>query len=155
MSGFAELRLELPGTWQLEAYTVEDPHGAVIDRPFGEHPIGLLVYTAGGHISVHAMAAGRTRCETLRPVECAPDVKLAAYDSYVGYAGTWTLDGDVVTHHVEATCFPDWTGTDLRRIVRIEGDALVLRGAGYHPSRPRIPVLTWRRDPRSPQCTQP
>ena len=149
MSASAELRGALPGTWRLATYVVEDLQGAVIDRPFGERPLGLLVYTAGGHMSVHAMADGRRRCETPRPVECATDVKLAAYDSYFGYAGTWRLDGDVVTHHVETSCFPDWTGAELRRTVRVEDDVLVLRGVGHHPARPRIPVLTWRRDPRS------
>ena len=149
MSAAVDLRAALPGTWQLVRYEVEDPQGATIDRPFGERPCGTLVYTAGGHVSVHAMADGRRRCETPRPVECATDAKIAAYDSYFGYAGTWTLDGDTIAHHVETSCFPDWTGTDLRRTVRVEGDTLVLRGVGYHPSRPRIPVLTWRRDPRS------
>ena len=155
MSAPADLRAALPGTWQLVTYEIDDGSGTIIDRPFGERPLGTLVYTAGGHVSVHAMAAGRTRCQTRRPIECADELKLAAYDSYFGYAGTWTLDGDAIAHHVVTSCFPDWSGIDLRRTVAIDGDVLLLRGIAsaapepLHPPAPRIPVLTWRRDPRS------
>jgi hypothetical protein len=133
----------LIGAWSLLSYRIEDGAGRTIDEPFGSDPIGMLVYTEGGEVSVHAMARGRARCGTRRPVECARDAKIAAYDSYFGYSGTYTLDGDVVAHHVTASCFPDWTGTVLRRRVTVAGRQLVLRGVGPHAPSPRVPVLLW------------
>jgi hypothetical protein len=130
------------GVWALRRYVVEDERGAIIDRPFGEAPEGLLAYHEDGSMSVHAMEAGRRRCDTRRAVECPPEVKIAAYDSYFGYAGSYSLDDDVVTHRVAISCFPDWVGTSLRRMVEISGDRLRLTG---NPPGPRIPVLDWER----------
>lgn len=150
-----DLRAALPGTWQLATYEIDDGTGTVVDRPFGDRPVGTLVYTSGGHVSVHAMAPDRPRCGTRRPVECSDELKLAAYDSYFGYSGTWALAGDRVVHHVATSCFPDWNGADLVRRVVIEGDTLLLVGVPteppvpLHPVAPRIPVLSWVRDPRS------
>ena len=155
MSAPADLRAAIPATWQLVSYDIYNEGGTIIDRPFGERVVGTLVYTAGGHVSAHAMADERMRCGTQRPVDSPDELKIAAYDSYLGYAGTWTLDGDVISHHVETSYFPDWRGMTLRRRVTIDGDLLVLTGIAPHPPDPlhppssRIPVLTWTRDPRS------
>lgn len=147
----AALGARLVGTWELETYTIEDPGGTVIDLPFGPRPRGALVYTAEGRVAVHAMAADRPRSGAARPVLCTPQRKVAAFDSYFGYSGTYDLDGDRVTHHVVVSCFPDWTGTALRRTVTLDGDdVLVLRGSD--PS-PRVPVLIWRRDRGAQACT--
>jgi hypothetical protein len=139
----AGLGARLVGAWRLDAYIIEDPAGDVIDAPFGRAPQGALIYTADGQVAVHAMAPDRTRCETDQIVACPPDRKLAAFDTYFGYSGTYRLDGDRVTHRVTVSAFPDWTGTELRRTVTVDGDVLVLRGSD---PAPRIPVLTWRRE---------
>jgi hypothetical protein len=61
---------------------------------------------------------------------------LAAYSAYVAYFGTYTLDAEksVVTHHVEGSLAPDFTGTDQPRPFKVEGDRLEI-GDGK----------TWRR----------
>ena len=42
------------------------------------------------------------------------------------YAGRYTLTGDEVIHHVEAASMPNDVGTDLKRLVKLDGDQLVL-----------------------------
>jgi Lipocalin-like domain len=133
------------GAWQLRSYEIERAPGVVIDRPFGSAPHGMLIYTADGWVAVHAMADDRRRCGTRRPIECSATAKVAAYDSYFGYSGRWSLAGDVITHHVVTSCFPDWTGTDLRRQVWVRGDAMTLRGTEPDGPEARIPLLRWER----------
>jgi hypothetical protein len=135
----------LVGTWQLISYEIECVPGAVIDRPFGRYPHGTLIYTAEGWMSAQAMADARRPCGVDRPAECTPAAKIAAYDSYFGYSGHWTLEGDVVTHWVETSCFPDWTGSELRRQVSVADDFLTLRGVAPEGPQARIPLVRWQR----------
>jgi hypothetical protein len=147
-AAFGEL---LVGTWALDTYIIESPAGELLEAPFGPAPQGSLLYTAEGHVAVHASAPDRAASGTERPIESTTQSKVEAYDSYFGYCGTYVVEGDRVTHHVAISCFPDWTGTELRRSVSLDGEKLVLRGCD--PAA-RIPVLTWHRD-RGPAACMP
>src|SRR3954462_10486057 len=46
------------GSWRLLGMSVRQPNREVT-RPMGGHPRGLLMYTAGGHMSVQIMAGDR------------------------------------------------------------------------------------------------
>jgi hypothetical protein len=61
---------------------------------------------------------------------------LAAYSGYVAYFGTYTVDEKkhAVTHHIEGSLAPEFTGTDQPRPFKLEGDRLEI-GDGK----------TWRR----------
>ena len=61
---------------------------------------------------------------------------LAAYAAYVAYFGAYTVDErkHLVTHHVEGSLVPEFTGTDQPRPLKLEGDRLEI-GDGK----------TWRR----------
>jgi hypothetical protein len=52
----------------------------------------------------------------------------AAWPSYFGYFGTFTIDAEAaaVTHHIEAGWFPNLVGTEQVRSYRFEGGQLVL-----------------------------
>jgi hypothetical protein len=134
---------ELCGVWMLSKYIIRDETHRVIEVPLGPNPRGILVYTASGHMSVHAMSGERQLGHTRRPVESPPQIKIAAFDSYFGYSGRYSVERDEVTHHVEVSAYPDWAGRELRRLVELRGRTLVLTGA--EPGAARIPVLTWMR----------
>jgi hypothetical protein len=38
------------------------------------------------------------------------------------YAGTYSVEGNKVTHHIVASWFPEWIGGDQIRYAEIEGD---------------------------------
>lgn len=50
MSG-KPLKEQLVGEWALTSYVVRDIKTSVEDRPFGERPLGLLLYTPDGYMS--------------------------------------------------------------------------------------------------------
>jgi hypothetical protein len=54
----------------------------------------------------------------------------AAYDGYVAYFGTYRVDeaNGVVTHVVEGSLKPSYTGTDQPRPFKLDGDVLVILG---------------------------
>ena len=129
----------LVGTWRLVEFADLDKDGKWEDR-FGEHPRGYFVYDATGHVHIQIM-----KVPPLLPfpeaniVEGKPpsaEHALGAYAAYVAYFGTYAVDAkkQVVTHQVEGSLAPEFTGTDQARPFKLEGDRLEI-GDGK----------TWRR----------
>ncbi|MFZ3339449.1 MAG: lipocalin-like domain-containing protein [Terriglobales bacterium] len=129
----------LLGTWRLVELADLDKDGKWQHR-YGEHPRGYFVYDPTGHVHIQIM-----KVPALPPFPEArldvgklptPEHALAAYSAYAAYFGTYTVDADkhVVTHHVEGSLSPDFTGTDQPRPFKLEGDRLEI-GDGK----------TWRR----------
>lgn len=128
--GAASLSSRLVGTWQVMEMTDTDAAGTV-RHPYGEHPVGYIVYDATGHMHVQVM---RTPAP---PPFAAGDQKgseqevRAAYDGYVAYFGTYRVDeaqGKVI-HQVQGSLMPSYTGTDQPRPIRLVGDELIIEGS--------------------------
>jgi hypothetical protein len=54
--------------------------------------------------------------------------KVAAFDGYIAYFGTYTVDwsGHTVVHRIEADINPSFTGSSDPRPFRLAGDSLIL-----------------------------
>jgi hypothetical protein len=90
---------------------------------FGPDPLGYISYGADGRMMVV-----QVRSDRLKP---AGDVASAAeaealFRSMLSYAGTYTISGDEVTHHIDIAWNESWTGTRQVRKFRFEGDRLHL-----------------------------
>ena len=118
----------LLGTWRLVSYEDWTPSGER-RTPYGEHPIGYFVYDATGHVFVTFMKGPAMSAEGfVRGVPATPERKSAAFDGYVAYFGTYTVDPEkhVVVHHVEGSLNPSYTGTDQPRPFELSGDTLII-----------------------------
>jgi hypothetical protein len=117
--------IELVGTWRLASCVRR--RGGRTEHPYGEQPVGLLLYTGDGRMSVHLASGDRTPLSSLDLTEL-PETEVAlAFRTYLGYAGRYRISGDTVVHEVEVSSIPDWVGTELVRRVSTSGQALVLR----------------------------
>ncbi|QIS18828.1 lipocalin-like domain-containing protein [Nocardia terpenica] len=117
---------ELVGRWRLTAWTATDETGAVT-MPFGDHPQGSLVYTAGGWMSGQLAAVDRPELSTPSALGGTETERAEAYSTYVAYCGDYRLEGDTVVHVLRMSLFPNWVGTEQRRFVELSGNKLVLR----------------------------
>src|SRR5215469_2853040 len=129
---------QLVGTWQLESFTARTPSGD-LRMPFGEHPVGFLVVTADGWLSVHVAARDRPHFKTLPLGE--PAEQLGAFVSYLGYAGPCRIEGDQLITTVVVSSHPNALGTEQARDVELTGDHVVLRGTVLSDRN----ELHWRR----------
>ena len=119
---------KIVGTWQLMSRTVTRADGSkIIDPVLGVKPIGRLIYDANGAMSLQMMRIGRKSAITT-PENGNQRITLG-YDSYFG---RYTVDekAGTVTHHVEASLFPEDVGDDWVRPFTLEGDTLTLRLTG-------------------------
>jgi hypothetical protein len=136
----------LVGTWNLVSYTVTNEAGVKIAEPFGPSPRGLLIYTENGFMSGQLMSANRSQWRSDLPRKASSEEKVLAFDSYLGYCGTYELQGDRVIHHVTTSFFPNWVGTDLVRVMQFDGNLLTLTAhIATSNGRTRTVQITWRR----------
>jgi hypothetical protein len=112
----------LVGTWKLRSFTLEYADTREKVEPFGAHPQGYLGYGSDGRM--YALIVHETR---KRPPETPSDAEKSLLFSGMGaYAGTYSVDGDVVSHHVDISWIETWTGTTQLRRFRIDGNLLYI-----------------------------
>lgn len=137
------------GAWRLRSYTTlteaeaEANADGRAEGPLGPRPVGRLVYTADGHVSVSMMRTGEP------PPAPAPGV-----ETFMGYAGTWRISGSRILHRVAVSAHPHQVDTELVREFQLAGDILTLRGTAVVNGCPVRRELVWERMRReSPHTT--
>ena len=113
----------LVGTWRLASFEVRTEDGS-INYPLGCDAIGYLTYTANGHVFVAMMNPNCPRFSSEDPSKGRPEEKIAVFDSYMTYCGTYILQENRIIHHLELSLVPNWIGSDLVRIIDLVEDRL-------------------------------
>jgi hypothetical protein len=130
------------GSWELVSYELRLASGTVL-KPFGDHPIGRILYHKNGQMSAQLMRPAPAPFASTDPLQARPDEADRAWRDYIGYWGTFTVDPKawVVVHHIEGGWFPNWIGQKQIRSFRFSGDQLILEAdsPAWHAN------LTWRR----------
>ena len=128
--GSAQSKGMLVGTWKLVSASNTTDKGIVKGEVYGTNPIGFLTYTADGRMSAIITDDGRKLLSKFWRVAPA-EGKAEAFSTSLSYAGTFTVSGNRVTHHVEASSDPNRVNTELvRTITRMESDRVTLRAPG-------------------------
>ena len=146
-SALAQSTSPLVGTWNLVSYRVAKSDGTTT-VPMGTDPVGRLIYDARGGMFVEIMRKERPRSMAAIPPQLTPDEKKSAFDGYIAYFGTYTLDETehTVTHRVEASLFQNWVGTDQKRAYSITGEGLMLTDNVKLPDGTGLAVeILWKR----------
>ena len=145
-----DLRTYLLGAWVLESYAELAEDESVANWPLGNDARGLLIYSSDGFMSAFLAPATRRPFASGDWFSPAPD-ELAEAARVIAYAGRYHVDqiAGTVTHAVELSFFPNWSGLDqVRRVARPSG-RLVLKPEKPIQSDGRMtwPQLVWVRPP--------
>jgi hypothetical protein len=116
----------LLGTWKMKSWFREVTATGEKINEFGEHPSGYLSYSADGRMYSIATADNRLKSRDANPAD-AERAKL--HQTMYAYAGTYTLEGEKVIHHVDISWNEVWTGTDLVRFYKLDGNILMITTA--------------------------
>jgi hypothetical protein len=135
----------LIGSWKLvSAVRKELPSGQKTDF-FGPNPHGFLNYGPDGRM-IALLARGDRNAPagaTATPAEAA-----ALFKSMLSYAGSYTVDGNEITHEVDISWNESFTGTKQKRTATLTGNRLTLSPP---PSRDPLDgtmslrTLTWEK----------
>lgn len=137
---------QLLGTWHLVSIedTVFGKTRPAVD--LGTHPRGFLMYTSDGHMCATLVDGDRAAWnDATHPTNAE---KVASFDSFIAYAGTFRLDAEksVVYHYPTVAWSPAYVGTTQVRPFRLEGDKLIITVTeGLGDPRLEKRVLVWQR----------
>ena len=143
------LREQLVGTWALASYVERDVETGVEDHPFGEHPLGFILYTPDGYMSAQLQRLDRTRFAGGDLRRATAEEYAIAGSSYLAYSGRYFVDEceHRVSHEMAVSFFPNWLGQRQVRLVELNGERLQL--STCEPLRCggvlKKATLTWRR----------
>lgn len=134
---------DVTGAWRLETWR-KLGEGGTVSYPFGEKPLGTLIYTPDGHMAVQMLAAERASLDTDNALGGTADERAAAYSSSLAYFGRYEVKGESVIHHVTGSSFPNWSMTTQERPFVCRGEELCLqvKDVDGHVTN----EILWRRD---------
>jgi hypothetical protein len=112
----------LLGTWKMKSYVVTTDAGERC-TPYGKNPTGYLSYSADGRMQVIGAAEGR-----IVPTGSTPSdhERASLHDTMFAYSGTYSVEANMVIHHVDISWNEVWTGTDQIRLFEVNGNMLTL-----------------------------
>lgn len=113
---------ELVGTWKLVSASSTTSKGERNEIPYGAGPGGFLTYTAEGRVTSVISYGGRKSL----PIGAAAEQQAEAFNTFLAYAGRYTLSGDKVIHHIEVSSIQNYVNKDLVRSLKFQGDQIVL-----------------------------
>ncbi len=118
------LKQGLVGTWMIVSDAFEGAGNKI--EVFGPHPKGSMILAGDGHFSVVITRGDVAPFAANNRMKGTAEENTAAVQGGIGYFGTYAVsEGDKTLHlRVESCTFPNWSGTDQRRIVEISGDEL-------------------------------
>ena len=136
----------LTGRWELVTFEQNYDDGRRI-LPMGEGPQGIIQYTEDGYMSCQITKANRGNFITGGQWNASDTEKADAYNSMLSYAGRYSLEGDVVTHLVDLSLFPNWVGGQQKRSFKFdeEGRLSLTARLEENTSEARTALLLWKR----------
>ena len=115
-------------------------------RRYGENPVGVAFFDAGGRYIISVMRADRANYASGALWQGTAEEDKATADGTMTYFGTYSVnEGDSsIAIHIDGSSFPNWNGADQKRIVAIAGDQLTLT---VRPPTGEIVDVVWKRAP--------
>ncbi len=116
------LKDQIVGRWLLVYAWVE--RDGKITQPLGPSSIGYIAFDSTGHYSYHFMRPDVPKFASNNRATGTPDENKAVVLGNIATFGTYTINPDnaSVTLHIVGSSFPNWIGTDQKRLIEISGD---------------------------------
>ncbi len=122
----ASLKSQLVGTWTLVSL-VNDVNGTKTE-PDGPNPIGYFMYDKSGHFSAQTMVASIPKFASNNKNAGTDAENKAVVQGMTASFGTYRVnekDHSITSHYIGSS-FPNWDGTDQKRLIAIKGDEMTV-----------------------------
>lgn len=131
------------GTWKLESAKMEDLATGQATDSLGMRPSGYINYGPDCRMYAILIEEDRKAPASLVPTEAE---RIQLYGGLISYAGAYSIEGDKISHYVDASWNQAWTGTVQVRQFRIDAGTLYIRSMPSMSAlngRESSLVLTW------------
>lgn len=124
------LKEQLVGTWALVSWQQTKADGSTFQQ-FGADPKGIAFFDASGRYIIAVLRSDRAKyaIDNYAQIgEASVEENRATAQGTITYFGTYSVNepGRAIAIHVEASSFPNWNGTDQKRLFTLSGDQLKL-----------------------------
>ena len=135
----------LVGSWTLVSLTAGE--GADQSLPYGPSPKGSMMVDANGRFMITVVRSDLPNFASNNRMRGTPDENNSVVQGSIAYYGTYTVDAArrTVIHHVEASLYPNWVGTEQRRLFEFSEGKLILRAANGSGGPGTEGRLVWER----------
>ncbi len=137
---------QIIGTWELTHFELIN---LTVDKsitPYGTNPIGTLIFSADGYMSVAIMANDRKHFITESLQLSSIEEKTHAIETYLSYSGLWRIEDDKIFVDVKVSLLPNWTGVEHSRTFQIKEDTLTFQTPKIKQGEYEIMVeLSWKK----------
>jgi hypothetical protein len=116
----------LVGTWKLVSASSTTSTGERIETPYGPGPVGFLTYGGDGRMTSLISYGGRKPLSFGGGTRSPQEEQAEAFNTFLAYAGRYTLNDDKVIHHVEISSVQNYANKDLVRSIKFEGGRITL-----------------------------
>jgi hypothetical protein len=117
---------KLVGAWKLVSASSTTSTGERIESPYGQGPAGFLTYGGDGRMTSLISYGGRKPLSFGGGTRSPQEEQAEAFNTFLAYAGRYTLNDDKVIHHVEISSIQNYVNKDLARTIKFEGDRITL-----------------------------
>jgi hypothetical protein len=145
------LKQQLLGSWALVSYTVKNMETGALSHPFGQHPLGFVLYTADGYMSAQLQPPNRAPFSEGDFSRASLREYAEAASTYIAYSGRFFVDESrrALSHEMAVSLLPNWFGQRQTRLVELKGEYLQLSTELpiHLNGEPHTATLLWRRAP--------
>lgn len=122
-SAAAQTTKDIDGTWTLASATVT--HEGKTRDIFGPRPSGTMIFDANGRFTQVIISSDLPKFASKSRETGTAEENKAVVQGSIAYFGTYSVgSGGIVNLHIESSTFPNMTGTEQKRSVKISGDEL-------------------------------
>ena len=121
---------QLVGTWTLVSWDQRNADGTTFQQ-FGANPKGIAFFDADGHYIITVMRSDRDKYAIDnfgQLAQARAEENKATAQGTITYFGTYAVNEAerVIDIRIEASSFPNWNGTDQKRVFEVTDDQLKL-----------------------------
>lgn len=119
------VRKQFAGTWSLVAVENANADGSKT-QPYGESPVGLLVFTNEGDYAIQILKSVRPKVAANDKNKATNEENTSLVQGNNSHFGTYTVDmrRRTITFNVKHAFYPNWEGTAQVRSYTLEGNTL-------------------------------
>jgi hypothetical protein len=133
------------GSWRLVSWVEVETESKSVHSVFGDNPTGVITYSSDGRMSVFVIDPKRKPPSGPKATDAEAD---ELYRTMVAYSGSYSIEGNKVTHKIEVSWNQAWTGTNQQRVIEVKDDQLTIKTPpiiGPISGKESVSTLVWER----------